>query len=93
MPAENKGMFEMKTSSYHISAVESCKQSKKVPTNFKLVVLRDRDQKSYDLEADTPKETGELAAGYDFADGMMLVRVLRNLHSDQPPDTDEQGDK
>ncbi|RUP45661.1 stress-activated map kinase interacting protein 1-domain-containing protein [Jimgerdemannia flammicorona] len=61
MPPENKGMFEMKTSSYHISAVESCKQSKKVPTNFKLVAVRDRDQKSYDLEAETPKEASELA--------------------------------
>jgi hypothetical protein len=36
--------------------VRSCKQSKKVPTNFKIIILKERDFKTYDLEAENPKD-------------------------------------
>ncbi|CEP18939.1 hypothetical protein [Parasitella parasitica] len=63
MPPEHKGMFDsVKTTSFHASAVRSCKQSKKVPTNFKIMVLKERDVKAYDLEAESAKEASEICA-------------------------------
>ncbi|EPB88903.1 hypothetical protein HMPREF1544_04293 [Mucor circinelloides 1006PhL] len=63
MPPENKGMWDsVKTTSFHASAVRSCKQSKKVPTNFKIVILKERDFKTYDLEAESAKEANEICA-------------------------------
>ncbi|CAH1759309.1 22504_t:CDS:2 [Entrophospora sp. SA101] len=58
MPSETRTMFEsMKTSSYHITAVSSCKPNKKAPSNFKLVIYRDSGLKTYDFEAESPKTT------------------------------------
>ncbi|CAG8558597.1 9543_t:CDS:2, partial [Ambispora leptoticha] len=52
MPSESRTMFDsMKTSSYHISTVLSCKQDKKLSTNFKLVIYRESGNKTYDFEA------------------------------------------
>ncbi|KAL9551120.1 hypothetical protein MBANPS3_004408 [Mucor bainieri] len=63
MPPEHKGMWDsVKTTSFHASAVRSCKQSKKVPTNFKIVILKERDFKTYDLEAENAKEANEICA-------------------------------
>ncbi|RCH90029.1 hypothetical protein CU098_007328, partial [Rhizopus stolonifer] len=57
MPPEHKGMFDsVKTTSFHASAIRSCKQSKKAPTNFKVIVFKERDYKTYDLEAESSKE-------------------------------------
>ncbi|KAG1170708.1 hypothetical protein G6F70_007523 [Rhizopus microsporus] len=57
MPPEHKGMFDsVKTTSFHASAIRSCKQSKKVPSNFKIIVFKERDYKTYDLEAESSKE-------------------------------------
>ncbi|GAN11225.1 conserved hypothetical protein [Mucor ambiguus] len=61
MPPEHKGMWDsVKTTSFHASAVRSCKQSKKVPTNFKILILKERDFKTYDLEAENAKEASKL---------------------------------
>lgn len=61
MPPENRAMFDtIKTSSYHISSVHSCKSSKKAAHHFRLVVYRDRDTKTYDFEGTTATETGEI---------------------------------
>ncbi|KAI8876766.1 SIN1-domain-containing protein [Backusella circina FSU 941] len=67
MPPEHKGMFDsVKTTSFHASAVRSCKQSKKVPTNFKIIILKERDFKTYDLEAENPKDAYEICARVRF---------------------------
>ncbi|OZJ05974.1 hypothetical protein BZG36_01213 [Bifiguratus adelaidae] len=61
MPPEHRGMFDtMRTSSYHISQVQSCKQSKKAPHNFKLIIWKDRDYKTYDFEAESTQDAGEI---------------------------------
>lgn len=67
MPPEHKGMFDsVKTTSFHANAVKSCKQSSKAPTNFKVIVLKDRDFKTYDLEAENIKEANEICARIRF---------------------------
>ncbi|KAI8327007.1 stress-activated map kinase interacting protein 1-domain-containing protein [Choanephora cucurbitarum] len=67
MPPEHKGMFDsVKTTSFHASAVKSCKQSKKVPTNFKVIVFKERDYKTYDLEAESTKEASEICGRIRF---------------------------
>ncbi|KAI7898040.1 stress-activated map kinase interacting protein 1-domain-containing protein [Cokeromyces recurvatus] len=67
MPPEHKGMFDsVKTSSFHASAVKSCKQSKKIPANFKIVILKERDYKTYDLEAESAKEANEICSRIRF---------------------------
>ncbi|CAG8525138.1 10888_t:CDS:2, partial [Dentiscutata heterogama] len=56
MPSETRTMFEsVKTSSYHITSVMSCKVNKKAPSNFKLVIYRDSGTKTYDFEAESTK--------------------------------------
>ncbi|CAG8551389.1 7299_t:CDS:2, partial [Funneliformis caledonium] len=56
MPSETRTMFEsMKTSSYHITNVLSCKTNKKAPLNFKLEIYRDSGTKTYDFEAESAK--------------------------------------
>ncbi|KAI8371491.1 stress-activated map kinase interacting protein 1-domain-containing protein [Radiomyces spectabilis] len=67
MPPEHKGMFDsVKTTSFHVSAVRTCKQSKKVPSNFKIVIMKERDYKTYDLEAENAKEAYEICARIRF---------------------------
>ncbi|KZT61708.1 SIN1-domain-containing protein [Calocera cornea HHB12733] len=51
-----------KTSSHHITAVISCKQSRKVPQTVKLVVLKDGVEKRYELEAENVKEAAEIVS-------------------------------
>ncbi|KAM3588662.1 Component of a membrane-bound complex containing the Tor2p kinase [Umbelopsis sp. WA50703] len=63
MPPEKIGMFDsVKTTSFHVSQVLSCKQSKKAPSNFKIVVIkeRDHDHKTYELEAESAKDARKL---------------------------------
>ncbi|KAL0077648.1 stress-activated map kinase interacting protein 1-domain-containing protein, partial [Phycomyces blakesleeanus] len=57
MPPEHKGMFDsVKTTSFHVSAIRTCKVSKKLPSHFKIVVMKERDYKTYALEAESAKE-------------------------------------
>jgi hypothetical protein len=37
-----------------------------VPTNFKIIILKERDFKTYDLEAENPKEAGEICSRIRF---------------------------
>ncbi|KAI7859145.1 stress-activated map kinase interacting protein 1-domain-containing protein [Circinella umbellata] len=67
MPPEHKGMFDsVKTTSFHVNAVISCKQSKKAPANFKITVLKDQSHKAYDFEAMNGKEAQEICARINF---------------------------
>lgn len=75
MPPEKTGMFDsVKTTSFHVSQVLSCKQSKKAPSNFKIVVLkeRDHDHKTYELEAESAKDAREICSRIHF-----LMQVSR----------------
>ncbi|KAJ3009370.1 hypothetical protein HKX48_008008 [Thoreauomyces humboldtii] len=67
MAGENKNLFDtMKTASYHISSVLSCKGGKK-SSAFKLVVqLKSHDQKSFDLEAVSENEAAEICTKISF---------------------------
>ncbi|EEB05122.2 stress activated MAP kinase interacting protein Sin1 [Schizosaccharomyces japonicus yFS275] len=52
MPSESKTIFETsKTSSVHASSITKCKQSRKSPFNFKMIVSKSRETKRYDFEA------------------------------------------
>ncbi|KAL2312469.1 Target of rapamycin complex 2 subunit sin1 [Schizosaccharomyces pombe] len=51
MPSESKNIFETpKTSSIHAGSIILCKQSKKSPCNFKMIVSKNRETKRYDFE-------------------------------------------
>ena len=59
MPSESRGFLDsMKTTSFHITLVASCKLSGRYG-GFKINVWRDGAQKRYEFEADTPKLAGE----------------------------------
>lgn len=63
MPSEDKTFFDSpKTSSFHIGQVIKCKQSSKVPSNFKVVVRKTSGPKRYDLEAPSPTQCAEIVA-------------------------------
>jgi hypothetical protein len=68
MPPEQRSMFDtsVKTASYHIGSVVSCKQNRKMPIKFKLVVFRDRDMKTYDFDAASKQETDEIVTKINF---------------------------
>ncbi|CAG8634092.1 13126_t:CDS:2, partial [Acaulospora morrowiae] len=71
MPSETRTMFEsMKTISYHIDTVKSCKVDKKAPTNFKLTIYRNSGTKTYDFEAESKTLANEIS---------QKVRFLQNL--------------
>lgn len=63
MPSDTKlASGTVRTASYHISQVASCKTSKRAPSSFKLVVWRnkDRDVKRYDFEAANGRMAAEI---------------------------------
>ncbi|KAL7752772.1 Component of a membrane-bound complex containing the Tor2p kinase [Sorochytrium milnesiophthora] len=64
LPPENRHFFDtIKTSSYHVSSVVSCKQNKKLSTNFRLLVNKDtHEAKSYDFEASSAAEAAEICS-------------------------------
>lgn len=63
MPSDSKGMLSGgRTSSFHISNVHACKVSRRAPSSFKLLVQKDRVDKRYDFEADSPKAAAEIVA-------------------------------
>lgn len=60
-PPENRTLFDSpKTSSFHMSQVIKCKQSAKVPQNFKVVVMKTSGPKRYDLEAVSAAQSAEI---------------------------------
>ncbi|KAJ1965987.1 Component of a membrane-bound complex containing the Tor2p kinase [Dispira parvispora] len=66
-PTEQKHMFDsMKESMHHISAIVSCNVNQKSPRKFKLVVLKDQGNKSYDMEAATANAAQEIATIIDL---------------------------
>ncbi|CAG8570556.1 10827_t:CDS:10, partial [Paraglomus occultum] len=75
MPSETRTMFDtMKTSSYHISNILSCKPTKKVSANFKLVINRDTGNKTYDFEAESAKVANEICT---------KIRWLMGIHKNE----------
>jgi hypothetical protein len=58
MPPENKNMLfdNVKTTSFHISAVVSCQLQRKGSVSFKLTVQRDKETKAYEFDAATAQE-------------------------------------
>lgn len=59
VPAEDPAWYDsLKTSSFHVSQMVKCKLSRKVPTNFKIVITKNSGSKRYDLEAPS-KEVAE----------------------------------
>lgn len=56
-PSESKTMFESpKTSSMHVGQIVACKQSRKIPVNFKIVIIKAGQTKRYDFESTRPQE-------------------------------------
>ncbi|KAF9197503.1 hypothetical protein BGZ49_002019, partial [Haplosporangium sp. Z 27] len=45
-----------KTSSYLKGFIEDCRQSRKAPSHFKLILLRDREKKTYEFEAKSAQQ-------------------------------------
>jgi hypothetical protein len=63
MPSEDKTWFDSpKTSSFHIGQIIKCKQSRKMPNNFKVVVMKTSGPKRYDLEAISPAQSAEIVS-------------------------------
>ncbi|VVT49163.1 uncharacterized protein SAPINGB_P002134 [Magnusiomyces paraingens] len=61
VPAEDPAWYDsLKTSSFHVSQMVKCKTSRKVPTNFKIVVNKNNGTKRYDLEAPTKESAEEI---------------------------------
>lgn len=49
-----------KTRTFHVSQIISCKVSKRIPSNFKIVVMKTNGPKRYDFEALNPAESAEI---------------------------------
>jgi hypothetical protein len=61
MPPEDRTLFDSpKTSTFHMNQVMKCKQSTKVPANFKIVVRKTSGPKRYDLEAVSAAQSAEI---------------------------------
>jgi hypothetical protein len=59
MPSESRAFFDsMKTTSFHITLVASCKLSGRAG-GFKINVWRETGQKRYEFEAENGKQAGE----------------------------------
>jgi hypothetical protein len=57
-PTESKTMFEnAKTSSLHVGQIVLCKQSRRMPINFKIIIIKQGQTKRYDFEASSVKES------------------------------------
>lgn len=65
MPSDDRAWYDYspKTSSFHISQMTKCKQSRKIPNNFKVVIMKTTGvSKRYDLEALTVSQAQEIVA-------------------------------
>jgi len=62
MPKDEKIWYEnnFKTRTFHVSQIVSCKVSKRVPSNFKIVVMKTNGPKRYDFEALNQFESAEI---------------------------------
>jgi hypothetical protein len=67
MPSD-KAKVPGRTATYHISHVTECKQNKRAPSAFKLVVWKekDKDAKRYDFEAEDSRQAGKSRATVAF---------------------------
>ncbi|KAI3644569.1 hypothetical protein MP228_010733 [Amoeboaphelidium protococcarum] len=69
MPPENRNFFDsVKTVSFHIANIVSCKQAKK-STTFKMVIVKDngkQDTKTYEFDAQSPSEAQEICTKIHF---------------------------
>ncbi|KAG0336356.1 hypothetical protein BG000_006664 [Podila horticola] len=60
MPTSTRTMLfdSGKTASYLKNTIHDCRQSKKAPSSFKLIVIRgDREKKTYEFEANSPQQS------------------------------------
>lgn len=56
-PSETKTIFESpKTTSLHVGQIVGCKQSRKIPVNFKIMIIKAGQTKRYDFEATRAQE-------------------------------------
>lgn len=64
MPKDEKIWYDtnFKTTTFHISNIKSCKISKRVPSNFKIIVNKPRGPKRYDFEALNSSEAEEIVS-------------------------------
>jgi len=86
MPSESRAFFDsMKTTSFHITLVASCKLTGRAG-GFKINVWREGGQKRYEFEAENRKQAGALQArwahqyrtdGLGSADIISSIRQLR----------------
>ncbi|KAG0305558.1 hypothetical protein BGZ98_003968 [Dissophora globulifera] len=63
MPPSTKSLLfdSGKTASYLKNTIYDCRQSRKAPSHFKLVVIRgDREKKTYEFEASNPQQAQEI---------------------------------
>lgn len=62
LPKDEKIWYEnnFKTRTFHVSQIVSCKVSKRMPSNFKIVVMKTNGPKRYDFEALNPAESAEI---------------------------------
>lgn len=62
LPKDEKIWYEnnFKTRTFHVSQIVSCKVSKRMPSNFKIVVMKTNGPKRYDFEALNPGESAEI---------------------------------
>lgn len=60
MPTSTRTMLfdSGKTASYLKNTIHDCRQSRKAPSSFKLIVIRgDREKKTYEFEANSPQQS------------------------------------
>lgn len=63
IPAEDPAWYDsLKTSSFHISQLINCKVSRKIPENFKVVIMKTSGSKRYDLEAPNSAIAAEIVS-------------------------------
>jgi len=75
MPSDQKTMYEPgnpKTSSIFIGAIVRSKQSRKIPQNFKIMVLKARETKRYEFEAVNSEQAFEI---------VHKIRTLMNAYN------------
>jgi hypothetical protein len=58
MPSTKGFLDNVKTTSFHVDAIQSVRQAKKAPSNVKITVSQDGTSKTYDLEAENEATAG-----------------------------------
>jgi SAPK-interacting protein 1 (Sin1), Pleckstrin-homology len=83
MPSD-KAKAAGRTASYHISHVSECKQNKRVPSTFKLIVWKDKDAKRYDFEAENSRQAGAFCCFAMFASPLLILSRRSRDHRTHP---------